>query len=119
MSPILGLCHSCPLPLGPLDRLPTCAVVIDHSGRPPLEILDQVEDGVAERGVVRVQVHVEGVFVVQRVVLPAQLDVGHLQRIADGLDGIGAGALGWPEDRHHPQCQLVTGCNERKECRMV
>ena len=48
----------------------------------------------AERCVVRVQVHVEGVFVVQRVVLPAQLDVGHLQRVADGLNRIGAGALG-------------------------
>lgn len=47
----------------------------------------------AERGVVRVKVHVEGVLVVQRVVLPAQLDVGHLQGIADGLDGVGAGAL--------------------------
>lgn len=69
----------------------------------------------AERGVVRVQVHIEGVFVVQWVVLPAQLDVGHLQRVADGLDGIGAGALGWPKDRHHPQCQLVTGCNRKRE----
>lgn len=47
----------------------------------------------AERGVIRVEVHVEGVLVVQRVVLPAQLDVGHLQGIADGLDSIGAGAL--------------------------
>lgn len=47
----------------------------------------------AERGVVRIEVHVEGVLVVQGVVLPAQLDVGHLQSIADGLDSIGAGAL--------------------------
>ena len=93
----------------------TRAVVIDHSGRPPLEVLHQVEDGVAERGVVRVQVHVEGVFVVQWVVLPAQLDVGHLQRVADGLDGIGAGALGRPEDGHHAQRQLVTGCSRRRE----
>lgn len=46
-----------------------------------------------ERGVVGVEVHVEGVLVVQRVVLPTQLDVGHLQGIADGLDGVGAGAL--------------------------
>ena len=92
----------------------TGAVVIDHGGRPPLEVLHQVEDGVAERGVVRVQVHVEGVFVVQWVVLPAQLDVGHLQRVADGLDGIGAGALRWPEDGHHPQRQLVTGCGRRR-----
>lgn len=77
----------------PWARLPTCTVVIDHSGRPPLEVLDQVEDGVAEGGVVRVEVHVEGVLVVQRVVFPAQLDVGHLQGIADGLDGVGARAL--------------------------
>lgn len=47
----------------------------------------------AERGVVGVEVHVEGVLVVQRVVLPTQLDVGHFQGIADGLDGVGAGAL--------------------------
>lgn len=50
---------------------PTCAVVIDHGGRSPLEVLDQVEDGVAERGVVGVEVHVEGVLVVQGVVFPA------------------------------------------------
>lgn len=74
-------------------------------------MLNQVEDGVAERGVVGVEVHVEGVFVVQRVVLPAELDVGHLQGVADGLDGVGAGALRRPEDRHHAQCQLVAGCS--------
>lgn len=44
----------------------------------------------AERGVVRVEVHIEGVLVVQWVVLPAQLDVRHLQGITDGLDGVGA-----------------------------
>lgn len=71
----------------------------------------------AERGVVRVEVHVEGVLVVQWVVLPAQLDVGNLQGIADGLDGIGAGALGWSEDCHHAQCQLVTGCSRGREGR--
>lgn len=71
----------------------------------------------AERGVVRIEVHVEGVLVVQWVVLPAQLDVGHLQGIADGLDGIGAGALGRPEDRHHAQRQLVTGCSRGREGR--
>lgn len=65
----------------------------------------------AERGVVRVEVHIEGVLVVQWMVFPAQLNVGHLQGIADGLDGVGAGALGRPEDCHHAQCQLVTGCN--------
>lgn len=47
----------------------------------------------AERGVVRVEVHVEGILVVQGVVFPAQLDVGYLQGVADGLDCIGAGAL--------------------------
>lgn len=47
----------------------------------------------AEGGVVGVEVHIEGVFVVQGVVLPAKLDVGHLQGVADGLDSIGAGAL--------------------------
>lgn len=47
----------------------------------------------AERGIVRVEVHVEGILVVQGMVLPAQLDVGHLQGVADGLNSIGAGAL--------------------------
>lgn len=73
--------------------LRTCTVVVDHGGRSPLEVLDQVEDGVAEGGVVGVEVHVEGVLVVQWVVFPVQLDVGHLQGIADGLDGVGARAL--------------------------
>lgn len=47
----------------------------------------------AERSVVGVEVHIEGILVVQGMVFPAQLDVGHLQGIADGLDCIGAGAL--------------------------
>lgn len=66
----------------------------------------------AEGGVVGVEVHIEGVFVVQGVVLPAKLDVGHLQGVADGLDSIGAGALRWSKDGYHTQCQLVTGCNK-------
>jgi hypothetical protein len=66
---------------------------------------------VAERGIVRVEVHVEGVLVVQWVVLPAQLDVGNLQGVANGLDSIGAGALRWPKDGYNTQCQLVTGYN--------
>lgn len=82
-------------PLLPLYQppAPTCTVIVDHRGRPPFEVLHQVEDGVAEGGVVWVQVDIEGVLVVQRVVFPAQLDVRHLQRVADGLDSIGAGAL--------------------------
>lgn len=65
----------------------------------------------AERGVVWVEVHIEGILVVQGVVLPAQLDMRNLQGIADGLDGIGAGALGWPKDGYDTERQLVTGYN--------
>lgn len=79
----------------------TRAVVIDHSGRLPLKELDKVEDGVAERGVVRVQVGVEGVPVVHGVVLPPHLDVWDFQSIADGLHGIGGGAVRWAKDGHH------------------
>lgn len=65
-----------------------------------------------ERGIVRVEVHVEGVLVVQGMVLPAQLDMGYLQGVADGLDCIGAGALRWPKDGYNTQRQLVTGYNK-------
>lgn len=65
----------------------------------------------AERGIVGVQVHIEGILVVQGMVFPAQLDVGHLQGVADGLNSVGAGALRRPEDGYYTQCQLVTGCN--------
>lgn len=63
----------------------------------------------AERGIVGVQVHVEGILVVQGMVFPAQLDVGHLQGVADRLNSVGAGALRRPEDGYYTQCQLVTG----------
>lgn len=69
----------------------------------------------AERGVVGVQVDVERVLVVQRVVLPPQLDVGDLQGIADGLDGVGAGALGRAEYRYDPKGELVAGWRRREE----
>lgn len=71
----------------------------------------------AERGVVGVQVDVERVLVVQRVVLPPQLDVGDLQGIADGLDGVGAGALGRAEYRYDPEGELVAGWRREEEVR--
>lgn len=64
----------------------------------------------AEGGVVGVQVDVESVLVIQGVMLPAELDVRDLQRVADGLHGVGAGALGRAEYCDDPQRQLVTGC---------
>ena len=41
--------------------------------------------------------------------LPAGLDVGHLQRVADGLHRAHRGAVGGAEQRHHAQGQLVAG----------
>lgn len=73
----------------------------------------------AEGGVVRVKVDIERVLVIQRVVLPPQLYVGDLQGIANGLDSVGAGALGRPEDGHHPKCQLVTGWKEKERRQSV
>lgn len=67
----------------------------------------------AERGIVRVKVDIESVFVIQRVMLPPQLDVGDLQCVANGLDGIGAGTLGRPEYCYNTKRQLVTGWNEK------
>lgn len=64
----------------------------------------------AEGGVVGVQVDIERVLVIQGVVLPAELDVRDLQGVADGLHGVGAGALGRSEYCDDPQRQLVTGC---------
>lgn len=64
----------------------------------------------AKGSIVRIKVDVESVLVIQRVVLPPELDVWHLQGIADGLHGIGAGALGWSEYCYDAESQLVTGC---------
>lgn len=44
----------------------------------------------AERGIIRVEIDIEGVLIVQRMMLPPQLYVRNLQRIADGLDRVGA-----------------------------
>lgn len=89
--------------------LPTCAVVIHHGGRPPLQVLHKVQNGMAEGRVVGVQVDIESVLVIQRVMLPSKLYVGDLQGVANRLDGIGAGALGRSKDCYDPQSELVTG----------
>lgn len=73
----------------------------------------------AEGGVVGVQVDVESVLVIQGVMLPAELDVRDLQRVADGLHGVGAGALGRAEYCDDPQRQLVTGCQGNGGCGQV
>lgn len=69
----------------------------------------------AEGRIVGVQVDVESVLVIQRVVLPPQLYVGDLQGIADGLDGVGAGALGRAEYCYDPEGELVAGWRRREE----
>lgn len=63
----------------------------------------------AQGSIVRIQVDIESVFVIQRVMLPSELDVGHLQGIADRLDSIGAGALGRSKYCNDTQSELVTG----------
>lgn len=63
----------------------TSAVIIHHSGCFPLEELYQIQDGVAEGGVVRIQVGIKCVSVVHGVMFPPHLDVWNLQCIADGL----------------------------------
>lgn len=63
----------------------------------------------AEGCVVGVQIDIESVLVIQRVMFPSKLYVGDLQGIANRLDGIGAGPLGRSEDCYDPQSELVTG----------
>lgn len=64
----------------------------------------------AKGSVVGIKVDIESVLVIQRVVLPPELDVRHLQGIADGLHGVGARALGRSEYCYDAESQLVTGC---------
>ena len=71
----------------------TSAVIIHNRDSLPLEELHQVETGTAERREVRVEADVEGVLVVRHLVLPAGLDVGNPQSVADGLHGIGRRAV--------------------------
>lgn len=86
----------------------TCAVVIDHGDRSPLEEVHQVEDGSAEGGEVRVQADIVRVPVVWHLVLPLGLDVGHSQSIADGLDCISRRAVWGAKNGRHPEGKLVT-----------
>lgn len=87
----------------------TSAVIIHNCDSLPLEELHQVQNGTAERREVRVETDVEGVLVVGHLVLPAGLDVGNPQGVADGLHCVGRRAVGRPEDGSHPERQLVTG----------
>lgn len=63
----------------------------------------------AQGSIIRIQVDIESVLVIQRVVLPSELYVGDFQGIADRLDSIGAGALGRSKYCNDPQSELVTG----------
>lgn len=64
----------------------------------------------AQGSIVGIQVDIESVLVIQRVMLPPELDVGHFQGVADRLDSVGAGALGRSKYCNDPQSELVTGC---------
>lgn len=92
----------------------TGAVVVDHRHRLPPEEVHQVQDGAAQGREVRVQVDVEDVPVVGDLVLPPGLDVGHPQRVADGLNRVGRGAVGGAKDGRHSQRQLVASCGGGK-----
>lgn len=63
----------------------------------------------AKGGIVRVEVDIESVLVIQRVMLPPKLYVRDFQGIADGLDSVGTGTLGRSKDCYHPQSELVAG----------
>lgn len=69
----------------------------------------------AQRSIVGIQIDIESVLVIQRVVLPSELDVGHFQGVADGLDSVGAGALGRSKYCNDPQSELVTGWRGKGE----
>lgn len=71
------------------DRGLTGAVVVNHCDRLPLEEVNQVKDGPAQGGEVRIQADVEDVSVVRYLVLPLGLDVRNPQGVADGLDSVG------------------------------
>lgn len=86
----------------------TCAVIINHSDRLPLEEVNQVQDGTAEGGEVWIEADVEDVSVVRHLVLPLSLNVWHPQGIANGLDRIGWGTVRGPENGCHPKRKLVT-----------
>lgn len=88
----------------------TSAVIIDNCDSFPLEELHQVQNGTAEWREVWVETDIEGVFVVWHLVLPAGLDVGNPQSIADRLNCICWRAVRRPEDGSHPKRQLITGC---------
>lgn len=95
-------------PQGPWAFL-TCAVIIHDCDSFPLEELHQVQNGTAERGEVWVETDIEGVFVVWHLVLPAGLNVGHAQGVADGLHSVCWRAVRRPEDGSHPERELITG----------
>lgn len=87
----------------------TSAVIVNNRNRFPLEELHKVEDGAAERREIRVEADIEGVLVVWHLMFPAGLDMRNSQSVADGLHGVGWGAVGWPEDGCHPKGQLIAG----------
>ena len=88
---------------------PTSCILVDDGDRLPFVELHDVQHRPADRGVVRVEVDVEAVLVVHGRVLPAGLDVGHLQCVADGLDGADRGAVRRAKYGRHTQGQLITG----------
>lgn len=70
----------------------------------------------AKGSIVGIKVDIESVLVIQRVMLPSKLYVGDFQGIADGLDGIGTGALRRSKYCYNPQSELVTGWKRKGRC---
>lgn len=91
----------------------TCAVVIHHSDRSPLEEVHQVQDGSAEGGEVGVQADIVGVPVVGHLMFPLGLDVGNPQSVADGLDRVGRRAVRGAKNGCDPEGKLVARCEDR------
>lgn len=90
----------------------TCAVVIHHSDRSPLEEVHQVQDGSAEGGEVGVEADVVRVPVVGHLVFPLGLDVGNPQSVADGLDRVGRRAVRGAENGCDPEGELIARCED-------
>lgn len=90
----------------------TCAVVVHHRDRSPLEKVHQVQDGSAEGGEVGVQADVVRVPVVGHLMFPLGLDVGNAQGVADGLNRVGRRAVRGAKNGCHPEGKLVARCED-------
>ena len=87
----------------------TCAIFIHHSHRLPVVVEDQIQDRPADSRIIRVEVDVKQVSVVDGGVFPASLYVRNLESVADRLHSTDGGAMGRTKESSHTKSQLVTG----------